>query len=225
MLGILGAMDIEVSAIRSSLDDPATTTVLGSTVVSGALDGSELLLVQCGIGKVNAALATAALVQAGADTIVFTGVGGGLGPDVRIGDVVVATDLVQHDIDLRPFGRPLGQLPDSPLGWPADPELVDRIAQAALGLDVTVHRGRIASGDQFIDSPQRSAQIRDEFGAVAVEMEGAAVAQAATQLDVKFAVLRWISDTADHQATADFDKFSELVAELDLAIVRALVAM
>lgn len=225
MLGILGAMDLEVAAIRSSLDGPATRTVLGSAVVSGLLDGTPLLLVQCGIGKVNAALATAALVQAGADTIVVTGVGGGLGPDVRIGDLVLATDLVQHDIDLRPFGRPLGQLPGSPLSWPADPGLVDRIARAALGLDVTMHRGRIASGDQFIDSALRSDQIRDEFGAIAVEMEGAAVAQAATQLGVRFAVLRWISDTADSDATTDFDRFCEQAGVLDLAIVRALVAM
>ncbi|MDR0435250.1 MAG: 5'-methylthioadenosine/adenosylhomocysteine nucleosidase [Propionibacteriaceae bacterium] len=223
MLGVMGAMEDEVKALRASLARPATRTVLGCQVTSGQLDGVEVLLVRSGVGKVNAAIATAALVQMGATKVVFTGMAGGIGTGIKQGDVVIATDLVQHDVDVTAMGRKPGELLDEPPSWPTDPELADELALAAIALDATVHRGRIASGDQFIASPKQAKRIVAQFAAVAVEMEGAACAQVAAKLGVPVGVLRWISDTADKQAVSDFPAFCHHIAELDLSILRALV--
>jgi adenosylhomocysteine nucleosidase len=228
MLGVLGAMDVEVQAIQDALRTPDTSTVLGQRVVRGRLvdargdlTGVPLLVARSGVGKVNAALAVVALVRAGADTIVFTGMAGGVGDDVHIGDAVVATSLVQHDVDVPPHHEP-GRLPGEPLFWAPDPVLADTLARAARTTGATVHYGRIASGDQFIADPRRAAAIAERFDALAVEMEGAAAAQAAARLGVPIAVLRWISDTADDASVGDFDAFCERIGALDLAIVREL---
>ena len=224
MWGVLGAMAVEVEAIRAGLDDPKPLRRLGYALTQGTLGPTPVIVAQSGIGKVNAALATAALVEAGATTMIFLGVAGGIGPGIRIGDAVVATDLVQYDVDADPPYTPRGRLPGEPSSWPADPELADALAQAARLTGATVHRGRIATGDQFIADARRAASIGAEFSAVAVEMEGAAAAQAATKLGLRMAVLRWISDTADETAPADFPAFCHRAADLDLAIVRALLA-
>ncbi|MDR0837067.1 MAG: 5'-methylthioadenosine/adenosylhomocysteine nucleosidase [Propionibacteriaceae bacterium] len=226
-LGIIGAMDEEVRALRDALVDPAPAVVFGSPVIRGDIDGVEVLLMRSGVGKVNAALATVALAHAGATHIVFTGMAGGIGAGVHIGDAVIATDLVQHDVDVTAFGVQPGQLLSESMTWQSDPPLADQLARAfavaTANMDVSAHRGRIASGDQFIASHTRAGEIAEQFGAIAVEMEGAATAQVCTKLGVPFAVLRWISDTADDAAIEDFPLFCERIAELDLAIVRALV--
>lgn len=224
MLGIMGAMDIEVRAIRTGITDAHEQTILGYQVTTGQLENRPVALVRCGVGKVNAAVATVALAQLGVSGIVFTGMAGGVGEGVEVGDAVVATDFVQHDIDATAMGFPPGSLLGDPGIWPADRELSDAAAAAAANLMVRVHRGRIASGDQFIASTEKSSWIREQFGAVAVEMEGAAVAQVAQRLGVPLAVLRWISDTADHHAALDFPAFTKHIAELDLAVLSALLA-
>ena len=221
-LGILAAMPVEGQAIEHALADAITQKVLGRLVVSGLLDGHQVLLAHAGVGKVNAALSVVALADAGAAGIVLVGVAGGLA-DVRVGDAVVATDLIQHDVDIQALGDQPGYISDVPAGGASDPNLGDRLAAAALAIGATVHRGRIASGDQFIASPSKSQEIAQQFGAIAVEMEGAAAAQACGQLGLPLAVLRWISDAADDHATTDFPAFLQHVAELDLAVVRTLV--
>ena len=223
MIGLMGAMDIEVAAIKLALQGQQTSTILGNEVISGELDGTPVLVVKCGVGKVNATLAAAALAQAGVGRIVFTGVAGGVGEGVKVGDVVIATDLVQHDVDVTAFGYEPGQQAGEPLSWSTDQALSDALAATATRLHARVHRGRIASGDQFISSDTASMAIRDRFGAIAVEMEGAAVAQAAAHLGLPFAVVRWISDTADEDAVTDFPAFIKHAAGLDLEIVRGLL--
>jgi adenosylhomocysteine nucleosidase len=229
MLGILGAMDVEVHAITQALRAPVTRTVLGQPMAQGRLTdadghlfGVPLLVARSGIGKVNAALAVAALTQAGADAVVFTGMAGGVGPGIHIGDAVVATALVHHDVDVA--GHEPGRIPGEPLEWTTDPKLSATLAGAAQRLGAVVHTGRVASGDQFIAETTRAAAIAARFGAAAVEMEGAAAAQAAARCGVPIAVLRWISDAADDDANDDFPAFCERVGALDLAIVRALAA-
>jgi adenosylhomocysteine nucleosidase len=217
-------MEEEVTAIRAALARPVSKTVLGCQVTSGQLDGIEILLVRSGVGKVNAAIATVALAQMGATRVVFTGMAGGISDALKPGDAVVATDLVQHDIDVTAMGRKPGELLDEPPFWPADPALSDELAAAATALGATVHRGRIATGDQFIASPGKAQHISQQFAAIAVEMEGGAAAQTAMKLGVPIGVLRWVSDTANEQAVTDFPAFCHYVAELDLAILRALVA-
>lgn len=223
MLGVMGAMEVEVQTVLGALHQPSERQVLGQQVAQGRLDGVPLLVAQSGIGKVNAAMAVAALAQAGATAIVFTGMAGGVGPAVHIGDAVVATQLVQHDVDVTNFGHEPGHIPGEPLAWAADAALADALAAAAQELGATVHLGTIASGDQFIADPERAAAIAARFHALAVEMEGAAAAQAAARCGIPIAVLRWISDTADETSTADSAAFSERIGDLDLGVVRALI--
>jgi adenosylhomocysteine nucleosidase len=222
MLGVMGAMEVEVRTVLGALQQATPRRVLGQPVTQGLLDGIPLLVAQSGIGKVNAAMAVAGLVQAGATSIVFTGMAGGVGPDVHIGDAVVSTGLVQHDVDVTRFGHEPGRIPGEPLAWPADPVLVEALAAAAQALGATVHLGRIASGDQFIGDAGQAAAIAGRFHALAVEMEGAAAAQAAARCGVPIAVLRWISDTADETSGADFEAFCQRISQLDLDIVRSL---
>jgi len=222
-LGILAAMPVEGQAIEAALAVPQSRMILGRPVISGLLKGHRVLLAYGGIGKVNAALAVAALSTAGAAGIVMVGTSGAIADGLRTGDAVVATDLVQHDVDITAFGHPAGVIDGVVAGGTADADLSDRLAAAVTQIGSTVHRGRIASGDQFVASQIRSRQIAEQFGAVAVEMEGAAAAQACRQLGLPLAVLRWISDGADDQAAADFPKFLEHIAELDLAAVKAMI--
>lgn len=224
LLGVLGAMEPEVEAIRDALTEPRIERHLGYDVVVGRLAGLPVALVQCGVGKVNAALATAAAASAGATALLFVGVAGGLGVGVHVGDVVIARDLVQHDIDVTSMGLEPGRLLGEPGEWPTDGELTDLLTEVASGLGVTVHTGRIASGDQFIADAAAADRIRATFGAIATEMEGAAVAQAAARLGIPLALARWISDTADEGAVADFPSFLAHAAELDAGIVTALAA-
>jgi len=217
-------MDVEVAAIRQAICQPRLIKVLGCDITAGQLDGHPVLLAESGIGKVNAALTTAALAQAGAVSLVFVGVAGGVAPGVVVGDAVVATTLVQHDVDISAFGHDPGVISGVLAGGVADPGLSDALADAARALNATVHRGVIASGDQFITSPDRAAAIAQQFDAMAVEMEGAAVAQVCTRLGLPFAVLRWISDTADSHADTDFGQFVDKIAQLDLAVVKQLLS-
>ncbi len=223
MLAILGAIETEVADTRALLVDPVELRAGHLVVQRGRLHGQEVLLARCGVGKVNAALATAALHTLGASSLLFTGVAGGIAPGQRIGDLVVATDLVQHDVDVTALGRPPGQLLGEPGSWAADPDLTARL-QVAVDACASqdgrgVHLGRIASGDQFVASAERAAAIHRGFGALCVEMEGAAVAQAATSLGMPFAVVRALSDTADHGAASDFPTFLRGSARLMADVV------
>jgi len=222
-LGLLGAMDVEVSAVVAALEAPSQLNVLGHTVVDGRLCGHRVLVACSGIGKVNAALATAALAQAGALAVVLVGMAGATGPAVHIGDAVVATELIQHDVDITALGDAPGFINGRPAGGTPDARLSDAIAAGAAQLGANVHRGLIASADQFVASPQQSLDIAARFDAVAVEMEGASVAQACGHLGLPFAVLRWISDAADEAAPADFPAFADRVAQLDLAVIQTLL--
>ncbi|WP_456236345.1 5'-methylthioadenosine/adenosylhomocysteine nucleosidase [Acidipropionibacterium acidipropionici] len=223
--GIMGAMDDEVRLIRDDLADPRP--VPGPIDVTfGWLDGIPVLLARSGIGKVNATLSAAAMASAGAASIVFTGVAGAVAAGLGIGDVVVGDRFIQHDADGTAFGDPIGQVPGEPEFWRPDPALTARVLEAAhrVGADRTVVTGAIASGDQFIADPAVVAWLRDRFDASAVEMEGAALAQAASHLGVPFAVVRTLSDSADGQAASDFPAFLARAAELDRRLAHALVA-
>ena len=232
MLGILGAIEAEIGLVRGRLQGREDVTV-GSTVVSV---GSYVTprgtrrpaaVAGCGVGKVNAALAVAALVHTGATEALFTGVAGGVAPGLAVGDLVVATDLVQHDVDVTALGYPRGQLVAEPFAWTADPALTAEVTQAAraavAGSGSRVHAGRIASGDQFIADPERARGLHTDFGAWCAEMEGAAFAQACADYGLPFAVVRALSDTADGTAPEDFVAFLARAAEVGLALVDALV--
>jgi adenosylhomocysteine nucleosidase len=243
MIGIIAAMEQELAAIMAAAraEGPLTTQVLaGRPLHQGTLAGRPVVLAQSGVGKVAAA-ATSALLATTADTMIMVGTAGGLG-DSAPGDVVVATELLQHDFDARPLW-PQWVLPGVGQSRIAtDPALTELLAAAAeavcaehrpdlanLGLEAgRAHRGLVISGDQFIGSAEASAALQAALPeALAVEMEGAAVAQVCRTAGVRFALARTVSDRADHHAALDFQAFLEQVAapyarDLVLALLREL---
>lgn len=223
-IGIIGAMPEEIELLTAELVERETRDWMGFTFYSGRLDGQAVVVTQCGIGKVNAALCSAALLSQGVSRVIFTGVAGGLHPDLRVGDMVVSTDCVQHDVDVTALGYAVGLIPGERPTWDADPALRDLALQAAATLqDVRAVEGRVASGDQFVASREKGAWLRDTFGAACAEMEGAAVAQACAKWGVPFVVIRSMSDTADGGANLDYPSFMPLVARRAKAVVREML--
>ena len=224
MIGILGAMTAEIVQIGDLLNDPSTSEAGGREYLTGTLGDQEAVVAISGFGKVAAAsTVTTMLDRFDPDSIVFTGVAGGLHPKVARGDVVVAEALVQHDFDGSPI-VPRFVIPSLQVDRiPTDSTLTDRAAASAAMIGgVTVHRGLVLSGDRFISSANDRTQLRALFDdELAVEMEGAAVAQVCAERKVPFAVIRAISDTADEAAASDFLEFIEEQAAPMLATILA----
>jgi adenosylhomocysteine nucleosidase len=224
-LAVIGAMEEEVAPLRAAAVDAVEEGAGPYRWHRGTLDGVPVLLAACGIGKVNAAALTQALLGRGAGAVMFTGVAGGVDPGLRVGDLVVAHDALQHDVDVTPLGYEAGQVPGEPPVWAADPDLRDLVVSAAAevaeaeGVHVIV--GRVASGDAFVADPRRVADLRRRFAASCAEMEGAAVAQVCARWGVPWAIVRSVSDTADHDASVDFRAFTEVAARRAVAVVRA----
>ncbi len=231
-LAIVGAMHEEIAALRPCLADLRTERRAGRDFHLGRLDGHDVILVRCGIGKVAAATTTAVLLDAfDASALIFTGVAGGLGDGVRVGDIVVATTLLQHDMNAEPL-FPRWEVPltgrarfDADAAWSA------RLAQASRALaaadahavGAAIHEGMVVSGDRFVATHAESDQLRALLpDALAVEMEGAAVAQVCHDFARPFAVVRTISDRADDAAHGDFQRFvRDVAAPYSRDIVRA----
>jgi len=234
-LAVVGAMHEEVGALLPCLADVRTERRAGRDFLLGRLDGHDVILVRCGIGKVAAATTTAVLLDAfDASALLFTGVAGGLGAGVRVGDIVVATTLLQHDMNAEPL-FPRFEVPltgrarfDADAAWTARLEHAGR-ALAAAGTharEAAVHAGLVASGDRFVATRAESDALRALLpDALAVEMEGAAVAQVCHDFGRPFAVVRTVSDRADDDAHVDFPRFvAEVAAPYSRDLVRAVLA-
>ncbi len=225
MLAIIGAMDEEIELLLADLQQRQDLDFPGVTLHRGVLDGVEVLVTRGGIGKVNAAMTTTYLLMQGASRVIFTGVAGGVHPELRVGDIVISTDLVQHDVDVTPLGYPLGTIPGEDAAWTADPHLREVAVSAAADVEgVQVIEGRIASGDQFIASREGVQRLWKDYQAACAEMEGAAVAQVCAKAGVPFVVIRSVSDTADHDANVDYRTFMPLVARHAKQVVRGMLA-
>ncbi len=226
--GIIGAMRQEIDLLASRLGNPVATTVAGMDFIAGTLGGARVVVVEGRGGKVNAAACAQILIDRfDVARLVFTGVAGSLDPSIGIGDLVISTDLVQHDVDITEFGHARGVIPDlHMLAFEADADLAERAMRAAKAEcpEVAAHRGRIATGDQFITSREHKEFIARTFGASCVEMEGGAVAQVAWLNKVPFVAVRAISDKADGSASADFEKFLPESGRRAAALVEHLVA-
>lgn len=224
-VAVVGAMPEEVASLRPSLVDPRSVRRGPFELHRGTLADRDVLLAVCGVGKVNAAALVQQLLSEGARALVFTGVAGAVDPSLRVGDVVVSRDAVQHDVDVTGLGYAPGQVPGEPVAWEADPEL-RRLALAAARAalpDVAVVTGRIASGDLFVADPRRTAGLAAAFGATCAEMEGAAAAQVCSRWGVPWVVVRSISDTADGRAAVDFRSFTVECAARAEAVVRGML--
>ena len=217
MIGIIGAMESEVAAFKEEIEIEEVREAAGMSFCAGRLCGKEVAVVQSGIGKVNAAVCAQILVDDfKADTVINTGIAGSLKAEINIGDIVVSTDLVHHDMDAVNFGYPLGQIPQmDTFSFKADERLVELAEKACheVNPEIQVFRGRIVSGDQFIADKAVKNRITENFQGYCTEMEGAAIAQAAYLNDVPFVVLRAISDKADDSASMDYPTFEAQAAE------------
>lgn len=210
MLAVVGAMEEEIVRLRARLTDVREETVARVRVARGSFDGTEIILAQCGIGKVNAAICTQMIIDRyGADRLLFCGVAGGLAPNMQPGDIVIASHLIQCDMDLTAFGRRLGEIPGVGRLLESDPDLV-QLAAAAFdeafpapdGPNLMI--GTIASADRFVKDRDEQRRLQREFSALATEMEGAAAGHTCHVNEIPFVVVRAISDGASQSARDEF---------------------
>ena len=214
-LGIIGAMDIEVATLKEKMENVTVRTHAGSAYFEGLLEDCPVVVVQCGVGKVDAAICAQSLINLfGVTHIVNTGIAGSLCVDLDIGDLVISRDAIHHDFDLRFWNRPIGQVPGMDVtAFPANPMLMEA-AFAAAEAENPGHTklGRVASGDQFICSKAQKETIIANTSAICAEMEGASVAHTAYRNGIPFVIIRAISDKADDSADMDYPTFERIAA-------------
>ena len=216
-IGIIGAMDIEVDALKEQMTGVTRVNKASMEFYQGKLNGKDVVVVRSGIGKVNAAVCTQILADVfEVEAVINTGIAGSLRNEINIGDIVVSTDALQHDMDAVEFGYPKGQIPGmkvfSFVANAALRETAVRVCQK-VNPDIQVFEGRIVSGDQFVARAEGKNEIIKEFAGYCTEMEGAAIAQAAYLNGIPFVVVRAISDKADNSATMDYPTFERQAAQ------------
>lgn len=226
MIGIIGAMSVEIEGIQARIENPEKRVIGGNTFVSGKLCGQDVVAVQCGIGKVNAALCTQTMILTyQPELIVNSGVGGSLVKALTFGDIAIAKNLVQHDVDTSPLGDPVGLVSTiNKIYFECDERAVRLINEIVADMDgVSGMIGTIASGDQFIASSARKDWITEHFNAISCEMEGGAIAQVCAVAGVKCAVIRAISDNADDESHMDYGQFVKMAAERSIEVLMRLL--
>ena len=226
--GIIGAMDEEVDTLKAAVADAKITLLGGMEFCEGKLDGHPVVIVRCGVGKVNAGNCAQLLISVfGVDCVINTGVAGSLDATIDIGDIVVSTDAVQHDFDLTPLGYAPGELYGvGSSSLPADEGMrTDAVnAVKVCSPEVHVFEGRVCTGDQFISSAAQKEAILSVFGGLCCEMEGGAIAQVCHQNGVPFVIIRAISDKADGSAEMDYTEFVHEAAVRCAAITHYMIA-
>ena len=214
-LGIIGAMQVEVEILLSAMEDKKSLNKAGTAFYEGRLEGLDVVVVQCGVGKVNAAICAQMLCDLFAVThIVNTGIAGSLNAGLDIGDLVVSRDAMYHDMDAVHFGYEFGKVPGmDTVAFPADKTLMDCAFAAAEAVNPGHTRiGRVASGDQFVAEKSVKERIIANTQGLCTEMEGAAIAQTAYRNGIPFVILRAISDKADDSADMDYPTFERIAA-------------
>lgn len=221
MIGIIGAMDSEVSALYDMMIDAEVTEMFGYRFACGKLCGKDVVLARCGIGKVNAAVCTQTMIMKYApELIINSGVAGSLSPKLSICDIAVGEDIVQHDVDTTAFGDPYGWISTINQHYFAcDKKTREAIIAAASKLGLNAVPARIASGDQFISDGAKKKWIVDNFKAMACEMEGGAIAQVCYIAGVRCAVIRAISDSTDGDHAMEYGKFMQIAADNSIKVL------
>ena len=225
MIGIIGAMQVEIDGLRAQMTEKSAETFSGVEYVRGILDGTEIVTAVCGVGKVFAAICTQTMIlKYGVQSVINTGIGGTLTDRLGILDVAVSTGVVEHDMDTSAVGDPVGMISGiNRIELPADERLAKTAQEEAAALSIHTAAGVIASGDQFVADRARKDWIRTQFGAIACEMEGAAVGHVCFVNQVPFVIIRAISDTATGGGVDDYFTFKQQAAELSLKLTRAMV--
>lgn len=227
MIGIIGAMHEEVVGLKAEMISDRTVKKASMVFEEGELNGRKVVVVQSGIGKVNAAICAQILIdEFGVDTLINTGIAGSLDARIDIGDIVISTDALHHDMDATIFGDAVGQVPGMDiLAFPADERLLTlaRKVNEEVNTDIRTFTGRIVSGDQFISSHEAKQRITENFKPLCTEMEGAAIAQTAYLNHIPYVIIRAISDKADNSAVVDYPEFEKQAIAHSVKLVKALL--
>lgn len=222
-IGIIGAMELEVEALKAEMSVSRIIEKASMKFFEGTLGKAEVVVVQCGIGKVNAGMCVQILADCFHVThIINTGVAGSLNADLDIGDIVIGTEAVYHDMDVTSLGYETGQVPGLSVKYfPADETMIQAAKASCekVNKDIHVKTGRVASGDQFISSKEVKENILKTVGGDCTEMEGAAIAHAAFLNEIPFVIIRAISDKADDSAHMDYPSFEKAAAAHCSALV------
>ena len=227
-IGIIGGMEVEVAILKEKMEDVRIIKKASMDFYEGILAGKKVVVVRSGIGKVNAGICAQILADVfSVDAIINTGIAGSLNKNINIGDIVLSTDVVQHDMDATGFGYRKGQIPQMPVFFfNADDNLRRLAAEVCkeVNPDIQVFEGRIASGDQFVCDQDVKNRIVSEFSAYATEMEGAAIGQAAYLNEIPFLVVRAISDKADGSAQMDYSEFEKAAVDHSVRLTLNMLA-
>ncbi len=227
-IGIIGAMDEEVLIIKNQMQASKVKKIASMDFYEGVLGDKDVVVVRCGIGKVNAAVCTQVLVDVfRVEAVINTGVAGSLRNEIDIADIVLSTDTLQHDVDATGFGYPVGVIPRMEQSvFQADERLIALAKEVCTRElpEIGVHTGRIVSGDQFISDNQKKTWLTENFDGYCTEMEGAAIAHTAYLNKLPFLIIRAISDKADHSAEMNYAEFEELAIRNTVKLLNGLVA-
>ncbi|WP_173472803.1 5'-methylthioadenosine/adenosylhomocysteine nucleosidase [Eubacterium ruminantium] len=213
MIGIIGAMDKEIDDLKNVMKDVSEEKISGMTFYKGALSGKDVVLVRSGIGKVNAAMCTEALIiKYNVECVINTGIAGSLNSKIDIGDIVLSTDSLEHDMDVSGLGYDKGVVPDQECSiYPAADDIrkIAKEACEAVNPDIKVFEGRVVSGDKFVSDKETKDFLVNTFNGMCTEMEGASIAHTAYLNNVPYLVIRAISDKADDSADMDYPSFQK----------------
>lgn len=226
VIGIIGAMDVEVESLKETMNVKEITEVAGAKYYVGTMGKNEVVVVRCDMGKVNAGACTTILIHKfGCTKIINTGVAGSLDRKLKMGDIVVSTEAVQHDFDARPIGYEIGEIPYTGLvSFQADEELADEIYKVASEYNdhTKVYKGRVCTGDQFIASHEELEEIVSNFGGLCCDMESGAIAQVCYLNKVPFAIIRVMSDMP---GDTEISEYQEKEADFSLKCARIVEKM
>jgi len=221
-IGVIGAMEEEVELLRGSLENAQVSEIANCEFTSGTYKGQDVVLLKSGIGKVNAAMSTTLLLQQfKPDVVINTGSAGGFDQALEVGAIVISDEVRHHDVDVTVFGYEMGQVPQLPAAFRSDEQLMDLAVKAVEELgEHPCGVGLIATGDSFMNDPERVEKVRAFFPSMkASEMEAAAVAQVCHQFNVPFVVIRALSDIAGKESNISFDEFLPVAAKHSTEIV------
>jgi len=227
-IGIIGAMEIEVTLLKSKMEIISTKNIAGMDFFVGKMNSKNIILVRCGVGKVNSAICTQILIDMyGVDCVINTGIAGAIHEDLRVGDVVISKDLTYHDFDVSAFDTErIGGIPGVSAFVEADDNMINAAVEAAKEAipEVKTVVGRIVTGDQFIADKNRKDIIVKHFKPYCVEMEGASIAHACHLNEIPFVVIRAMSDSADGSADETYEKYADIMANRAGAMVEAMIS-
>ena len=229
MIGIICALKIEVDGLKALMENPEITKKAGLEFTSGKIFDKDVVLLECGVGKVNAAVGTQIMIDMyKPDVIINSGIAGSLSKNLIIGDIVISTDTVEHDFNCMALDEPRGQIwftDEKRISMPADKEVCDKLVECCQGLGSHVLTGRIATGDIFVSYRSKREFIAMEFDALCCEMEGGAVGHVCYMNKVPFAILRSISDDFKYNKAENYEEFKELAADRAIKAIKKFIQM